>query len=156
MKIHSLRAKPVSPAYGHGGVDTKGPCFVRSGCHHSSPFSPFGISSNDDGLSAVLGVVALFDGRVEGIHIHVKNRAGHFTERTQKMKVGSIQESSKKKSLALDFLFHKKIAKTTKDFLFFLCFLCVLCVLLLKKEELESKFLAVAAVAAQTVRLDET
>ena len=58
---------------GHGRVDTVLACFIAGGRHHASLLA----IAHSDGLTAIVGVVALFDGGIEGIHIHMDYLAVH-------------------------------------------------------------------------------
>ena len=51
----------------HGGVDSETAGLVAGGGHDSPPLR----AADGDGLAAVLGVVALLDGGVEGVHVDV-------------------------------------------------------------------------------------
>src|SRR5690554_113884 len=63
---------------GHGRVNTILACFIAGGRHHS-PLLPI---THSDGLTAIVGVVALFDGGIEGIHIHMDYLAVHGSKYT--------------------------------------------------------------------------
>ncbi len=66
-------AQAQSRAHRHGGVHAKLANLVAGGRYDSAARG----SANDERLPRQRGIVAHFDGCVEGIHIDMQNRADH-------------------------------------------------------------------------------
>jgi len=67
-QVDAFGTETKGPADGHGGVDAEAARLVGSGRHHAAPAR---IRAHDDGAAADLRTVALLDGRVERVHVHV-------------------------------------------------------------------------------------
>ena len=62
-----IRAPPLGRHRRHGGSHPKLAGLVACRCHHSA----FARSADGDRLAAKLRIIALLDGRIEGIHVDV-------------------------------------------------------------------------------------
>ena len=60
-------------AGGHGGMDAEGARFVGGG---GDDAALVGRRADDDRSAAVFGMVALFDGGIKRVHVHVEEDAG--------------------------------------------------------------------------------
>ena len=60
---------------GHCGAHAEGSGFIGRGADDGAVAAP----GNDDGFAAEVGVVALFDGGIEGVHVDMNDLAvGHL------------------------------------------------------------------------------
>jgi len=66
---HRLGAEPACSDHRHGAVDAERPGLVGSGADDAPPFG----ASDDNGLATQFGVVALLNGRIEGVHVDVQD-----------------------------------------------------------------------------------
>ena len=66
-----LGRQPQRPRHRHGAPDAEGAHLVARGQHHAA----LRVAADDDRPAAQLGPVALLDGRVEGVHVHVEDGA---------------------------------------------------------------------------------
>src|ERR1017187_9257485 len=66
---YALRTEPSRRGDRHGAVDTELASFVRCGADDTAALD----AAYDHGLAAQLGAITLFDGRVEGVHVHMKD-----------------------------------------------------------------------------------
>ena len=66
-----MQAEPRGASDGHRGVHAEPPRFVRRR-GDNAPAARIG--AHDDGAPAEIGAIALLDGRVEGVHVHVDDR----------------------------------------------------------------------------------
>src|SRR2546429_264619 len=64
---NSLRTKSPCGGYGHRAMNAELASFVRCGADDTAALD----AANDHGLAAQAGLVALFDGRIEGVHVHM-------------------------------------------------------------------------------------
>ena len=67
-----VRAAPQRLAHGHRRVHAVAAHLVAGRRHHAAAAR----AADDHGPAAQRGVVALLDGRVEGVHVHVQDGAG--------------------------------------------------------------------------------
>ena len=77
------------PGHRHGGPDAEGPRLVAGRRHHAAPLRP---AADGDGLASQLGPVALFDGRVERVHVDVDD-AAHGKKNTEDRQTEDRSES---------------------------------------------------------------
>jgi hypothetical protein len=66
-----IRAAPVSIPHRHGRANAKFPRLVAGRCDDT----PVRGSADDQGFVAKLGIVALFDRRIERVHINMQDAA---------------------------------------------------------------------------------
>jgi len=67
----ALRAKPMGGDGRHGTVDAELASFVGCGADDTTALD----TADDQGLAAQAGLIALLDGRIESVHVHVHDFA---------------------------------------------------------------------------------
>ena len=81
-----MRTQPRGLADRHRGAHAVHARLVRGGRHDAAPA---GLGADDDGLAAQLRAIALLDGRVERVHVDVRDRRGRGTRATPTLNPGS-------------------------------------------------------------------
>ena len=77
---HQVRAQPHRARHRDGRLHAELPRLVA---RRRDDAATFGAAADGDRLAAQLGAVALFDGRVERVHVDVKDPAEHGREMTR-------------------------------------------------------------------------
>lgn len=72
----------------HGGTDPEAARLITGGGHHAAHFRP----AHGNGLAAIFGMVALFDGCVKGIHVYMDDFSLFHEEGTAPVEAGCIRK----------------------------------------------------------------